>query len=32
MVIEDFHTIPGDTKDNRHSGHVGVLNKRKSSE
>ena len=28
--IPDFHTIPRDTKDNRHSGHVGVSNKKKS--
>ena len=26
--IERFHTIPRDTKDNRHSGHVGAPNKR----
>ena len=26
--IERFHTIPRDTNDNRHSGHVGVPNKR----
>ena len=25
-----FHTIPRDTKDNKHSGHVGVPNKRKN--
>ena len=28
FTILGFHTIPRDTKDNRHSGHVGVPNKR----
>ena len=27
-AIFGFHTIPRDTKDNRHGGHVGVPNKR----
>ena len=27
-TIHGFHTILRDTKDNRHSGHVGVPNKR----
>ena len=26
--ILGFHSFPRDTKDNRHSGHVGVSNKR----
>ena len=28
FLILDFRTIPKDTKDNRHSGHVNVQNKR----
>ena len=27
--IEHFHTIPGDKKDNRRSGHVGSRNEKK---
>ena len=27
-IILGFHIIPRGTKDNRHSGHVGVPNKR----
>ena len=27
-TILGFHTIPKDTKDNRHSSHVGVPDKR----
>ena len=30
ILIERFYTIPGDTKDNKRSGHVGYRNKRKN--